>query len=283
MTDGDPAAVARPKLPVWRTIKESFIFVFGNFGHFLALGWLPFTVTFAAGFVVIAEMVGYLTVSSAISIPIRALSWFAYAVFAVRWHRFVLLDERGAALSGLLEWRNFIFFGYILVLMGVPVFAMNSMSTFGTLSEGDPAMTFVTLIGYLVLSLGGFALSLILYRLYLLFPATAIDRPMKFGQAWQRMGGNTWRLIGATYFVVVIIMILAFSLSFSLMQMATEYASAKASGVPFEASFPISAILLPLPYFFMGAVLVTILSLTYRLIIGAPESGETAAGATPVS
>ena len=78
MTDGDPAALVRPKLPVWRTTKESFGFVFGKFGHFLLVGWLPFLITFAS------QVTSFYRPPVALLLLANLIYYLAYALFAVR-------------------------------------------------------------------------------------------------------------------------------------------------------------------------------------------------------
>ncbi len=57
----------------------------------------------------------------------------------------------------------------------------------------------------------------------------------------------------------------------------TEAASAKVRGIDFEASLPPYVIVLPVVYFLMTGVLITILSNTYLHIMGAPQR-DTAGG-----
>ncbi len=57
----------------------------------------------------------------------------------------------------------------------------------------------------------------------------------------------------------------------------TEAASAKAQGISFEASVPAYVIVMPVLYFLMTGVLITVLSNTYLHIMGAPQR-DTAGG-----
>lgn len=276
MSDSGTSSAEPRKIPFWRTIFQSFRFVFTNLHRVLAIGWLPFIIIAVAFYVVIAEKVGYATITAAITIPTEILSWLAYAVFGVCWHRFVILGEQRSATAGLLAWRNIIFFGYFAVLVGVPAFAMNRIGQYGFNPALQNPPTMWELVAS-VLAVVGWTVYFILYRFYLLFPATAIDRPLKFGEAWRRMRGNTWRLIGATFLVALIFMLPLTPLNVELGELMTEAASAKARGIAFEAELPAYVIVLPVVYFLMTGMLVTVLSNTYLHVMGAPHL-DTAGG-----
>ena len=126
MTTEVPPPAGRGKVPVWRTAIESYRFVFGNLDRFFALGWLPLVIAFAAsmtsGFLTevdggegrsLADWVSYLALSAA--------SWAMYIVFAVRWHRFFLLNERESVFTHVLGMRNWRFLGYTVLLSFAPV------------------------------------------------------------------------------------------------------------------------------------------------------------------
>ncbi len=175
-----------------------------------------------------------------------------------------------------MAWRNIIFFGYFAVLVGVPVFVINRFNPYGinaALQNLPPMWELVASVLYVVAMIVYF----ILYRFYLLFPATAIDRPLKFGEAWRRMRGNTWRLIGATFLVALIFVLPLTPLNMELGELLTEAASAKARGIAFEAALPAYVIVFPVVYFLMTGMLVTVLSNTYLHVMGPPHL-DTAGG-----
>ena len=84
---GNPRATG-PKLPVWETATGSYGFVFTNLKHFVALAWVPLMV------VVASSGVGELGDSMLTTMLEPIILYAMSAVFAVRWHRFFLLDER---------------------------------------------------------------------------------------------------------------------------------------------------------------------------------------------
>ena len=121
-------------------------------------------------------------------------------------------------------------------------------------------LIFVVLIAYAIL-----------IRFYLLFPATAIEQPLKFGDAWRRMRGNTWRLIGAIFSVTLIVVLTMqlgdiVSIIMGLRELMTETLSARAE-----------AIMSRVVPFLIGAIQITVLSNTYLHIMGPPGQETTTA------
>ncbi len=128
-TAGTPQLTAR-KVPVWRTAVASYRFVFANLGRFLALGWLLMVVAAAPQIIATLAMGepsgwGAETLQDSpahvlATVLITVVYYAMYPVFAVRWHRFFLLDERKSVFSEILAARNWRFLGYILLLVLAP-------------------------------------------------------------------------------------------------------------------------------------------------------------------
>ena len=106
------------------------------------------------------------------------------SVFAVRWHRFLLLGETTS--GGLLPpgWAGFLTVGIKLSLV---------------LAAGWIVLVFIAALppSFLVLPVGtlaGVAMTLGAIRVSLVFPAAAIERPIGFMTASDLIAGNFWRL-----------------------------------------------------------------------------------------
>ncbi len=203
--DGKLSSPGRPAFPVWDMAWGSYRFIFVNFDRFLALAWFPITISFI-GF--IPDFLPHPAIRWVLHI---LLTMGAYAIFAVRWHRFVLLDDHSGVLSDLPSLRNLRFFLYTLAFMWMPavpaiiiqyLYPIKSVADGGTLS---PLFIFAVIFGNVMI--------LVLFRLALLLPATAIDKPIGVRGAWRKMGGNTWNLFGA--FVLIIIPLVIFALILS--------------------------------------------------------------------
>ena len=299
MTTQVPPPAGRGKVPVWRTAIGSYGFVFGNLSRFFALGWLLLVITFAvymgSGVLVsvhtgedvpVADWVTYVALSAA--------SWAMYIVFAVRWHRFFLLDERESVFSDILAMRNWRFLGYTVLLSFAPMVPMMIFSLIGfgdfPPEAGPQAMeaidwTLITINWTPIILFGLYMLALpilvfVLFRFFLVLPATAVDRPLGLGEAWRNMRGNTWRFIGCFFLVaipsVILMWILLAIFGLSL------YGGSMAGGAP-EPTIGVRVAtnaVMAIIGFFITAVGVTVLSTFYRHIVGG-ESGEGGAAAGP--
>ena len=199
MTTGGQPPVTAQKLPVWRTVLGSYGFVFSNLGRFLALGWLPLVIAFAASMTsdVLAEVGGgkngfvadWLT-----DIALEGVSLAVYAVFAVRWHRFFLLGEHESVFIGIFSPRDWRFLGYLVLLTFAPFVPV---WVFLLISE------FVSILPSIAASI----LLLVMTRFSLVLPGTAVDRSLGLGEAWRKMLGHTWRFIGAFFLAAILYVI----------------------------------------------------------------------------
>ncbi len=281
---GTPQHTAR-KVPVWRTVMESYRFVFANLDRFFALGWLPLLITFAVYMAIdvlidvggedntsVVEWVAY--------IGLEAASMAMYAVFAVRWHRFFLHDDRESVFSEILAERNWRFLGYTLLLAFAPfvpmfVIVLISSGTFlsGGESEAGGTIEFVLTNLAALFGIAGFVLLLVMFRFSLVLPSTAVDRPLGLGEAWHKMLGNTLRFIGAFVLVSIPFVILVWIVPefFDLSQFTgtTNGAPEPTIGVLVATN-----VVLALVGFFSTAADITVLSNFYRHIVG----GETGKG-----
>ena len=269
MTTQVPPPAGRGIIPVGRTAVDSFRFVFANLDRFFALGWLPLVIAFAAsmtsGFLTevdggesrsLADWVAYVALSAAY--------WAMYAVFAVRWHRFYLLDERESVFSEFLAARNWRFLGYTLLLTFAPMV---------------PMWVIVLISGFVSIlpSIAASILLFVMFRFSLVLPGTAVDRPLGLGEAWHKMLGHTWRFIGAFFLVAIPAMFLTWIVSAILGQ---SLSGGITSGEP-ESMADVSVVTnaaIAIIGFLWTAAGITVLSKFYRHIVGmdAPEGGAAA-------
>ena len=288
MTTGGQPPVTAQKLPVWRTVLGSYGFVFANLDRFLALGWLPLVIAFAASMTLavlvdvgggtnapVADWVTY--------VALEAASWAMYAVFAVRWHRFFLLDERESVISDVLGARNWRFLGYTVLLSFAPVLPIIFLGLIGFGDfplEAEPqameAINWTPIILFGLYMLAFPIIIFVLFRFFLVLPATAVDRPLTLGEAWRNMRGNTWRFIGATLLIgiplIIAVSIQAMFAAFSQVASATGGAAEPTIG-DLVATNAVMAII----GFLLVAAGITVLSKFYRHIVGMEAPGGGAA------
>jgi hypothetical protein len=208
------------KIAFWRTVGDSFNFVFEDLGRFFRLCGAWIAIIFVV-FVAVLALVGpkALQTATAGAHAHYSVAWglatFVLLVavsvsniaFAVAWHRSVLLGERVEPRQALrFGWREVRFFLYSLAVVLIYIAATAANIAVGIL------------VGIVVASggklagghLGGWAIAIavlwvivvaciaapFLARLSLGLPAVAVEEPPGvLRRSWHRGWGNGWRLI----------------------------------------------------------------------------------------
>lgn len=213
---------------------------------------------------------------------------FAYyamsIVLAVRWHRFVLLDDRDSLFTEILAARNWRYLGYTVLLGVAPLVPVALMFIIGfgaILSGATPAgdenvlSAVVAILGILTW-LATIILYVVVLRFSLVLPGAAVDRSLRLGQAWRKMRGNTWRFIGTLILVAIPPLIFAVL----LVAVLGLFLFGGTAGDGYEAElsvFVLTNVVTIVIVFFIMVVGVTVLSKTYAHVVGmdAPGGGVT--------
>jgi hypothetical protein len=264
MSIGGQPPVTAGKVPVWQTAVESYRFVFANLDRFLALGWLPLLITFAAymGSDVLDDVGGGEDASVAdwvTHIALEAASLAVYAVFAVRWHRFFLHDDRESVFSEIFSARDWRFLGYTLLLFYSPFVPMLALLLISEFVSG-------------LFGIAGFVLLFVMTRFCLVLPSTAVDRPLGLGEAWHKMLGHTWRFIRAFLLVLIPSVILAWIVP-DIFDLYQSTGTTNGAPEPTIGVLVATNVVLAIVGFFATAAGITVLSKFYRHIVGG-ERGE---------
>ncbi len=249
-----PPPAGRGIIPVGRTAIESYRFVFINLDRFLALAWAPMAVSVATHAVILAVLgagteamefnPARLVETTLISLP----SYAMYVLFAVRWHRFYLLEERHGLFTEVFAVRNWRFLGYVLLL---------------TLAPGVPKLIFGP---------SGWPVVMVLYFVFLRFslvlPSAAVDRPLGLGEAWRKMRGYI------VPYVAIFILIAIPAIVVAVILAVVVFSGMFAGGheVVFERVMVHRGVTAIFTFFFTAAG-ITVLSKFYRHIVG-DERGE---------
>ncbi|MEQ8665312.1 MAG: hypothetical protein RIC16_06275 [Rhodospirillales bacterium] len=193
-------------LPVWQTVKASYLVLFRNAGLALKLGFIPlvfgiivaiytFTETIESGReteVTITVDLAFLSYSGPV-IPLLNALLLVPAITA--WHRLVLLgrDDPKSNLRYRIARAELAYVGRTLIAVILVLFV--------SLPITIPLLWFSA---SLASSIGPFVLFLIVpasavlmafcQRLALVFPATAISSKFSFIKSWEASENNTWRL-----------------------------------------------------------------------------------------
>ena len=264
MTTEVPPPAGRGIIPVGRTAIESFRFVFINLDRFVALGWAPMVAIVATNAVILAlagpgmEAMEF-SLARFVAIKLISLPSYAmYVLFAVRWHRFYLLEERQGVFTEVIAVRNWRFLGYVLLL---------------TLAPDVPRWIFGP---------SGWPVVVVLYFIFLRFslvlPSTAVDRPLGLGEAWRKMRGYIVPYVA----IFILIAIPAGIVSGILAVVVFSGMFAGGHEVVFERAVVHGGVTAIYTFFFTAAG-ITVLSKFYRHIVGmeAPEGRESGAAAGP--
>ncbi len=298
-TAGTPPGTAG-KVPVWRTAIGSYGFVFSNLDRFAVLACVPVLIVFGT------ELAVHLIHSPLAGWMFTLVSLAAWAVFVVRWHRLVLLEDRGGAFRAVLALRNLRVFAYALfwflilmfafpIYLGMAIYLLDllpypatTVDLPGTIPEltGRPLVGFEAWLVATIILAPSIILAFLALRFTLVLPGAAVDRPMSIVDAWRELRGNSWRYIGAIIIGIVLPFIfvdLFVSLYWSGLTTATIGVVGTELPVelrtPREVRTPINlkngVIVFSMTVFdtLMLAVGITVLSKFYRHIVG-EESGE---------
>jgi hypothetical protein len=180
-----------------------------------------------------------------------------YVLFAVRWHRLYLLEERHGVFTEVFAARNWRFLGYFLLL---------------SLAPGVPEWIFGP---------SGWPIVIVLYFVFLRFslvlPSAAVDRPLGLGEAWRKMRG--YLVPYFAIFILIAIPIIIVAGFFAVVVFSGM--GAGGSEVAFERALVQRSLVLSgvtaIFTLFFTAVGITVLSKFYRHIVGMEAPGGGAA------
>ena len=269
---------SKSKLPVWRTAGEAYAFIFRNPGVFVSLAAIPLALSLPLGFAMLLvqpitpdDYQTYLTESAFFGWwdLVNIIHQLIWAIFAVSWHRFVLLGRKDSTgpVQFLLRRRELRFFLYTLIfLLPFYIVSVLSRSVFGRVFREPSMETFQSSFDVLMI-LGGVMVVafIIMICCTLIFPAIAVDSDRGFGTAWRQLRGSTWRLIWALVIVVAPFLPVSGAIAQVTVPMLMDAASgADVSWTAFILLLAVNSLL----GFLLAAVAVTVLSLAYRHLTG---------------
>lgn len=181
-------------LPVWLIAVDAYGSCVVNLPIFSRVALIPFCLTVLIGFAVgfVAALMGHrdlfldpFSPSSVVVVSIQRIFWI---IFAVAWHRFILLGPgRARTTSGIdIKQRELDFFAYVLVIFFISVGPYYVVM-----------MRIITPVGWLALVLlyWPWLILPLVARMSLVLPAAAIERRISFAQAWTMTRGATWRVV----------------------------------------------------------------------------------------
>jgi hypothetical protein len=187
--NGVPGNLGNFRIPIWSEVGSAYAQVFANLGVFARLAWLPIAISYSINFAV-----GFYTGANAVPFPefVGVLNQLFFAsVFAVSWHRFVMLgDTKSNQLASLsISGREFLFtLATVLILIAVYGVAFVIGVLGAVLAGGDENLGIATGI------LGLLAAGVISSRLIFVFPSIAVDLGPSISESFSETSKNTWRI-----------------------------------------------------------------------------------------
>jgi hypothetical protein len=218
-------AGTRIKVPVAEIMAEAYRSVFGRLNLLLDLAWLPLLILLAAtilpGYLRLYQSVGGLphwpgdAYGLSLENLVEALvGLLCLSAFAVRWYQSLLFREGQRVPQGIFVGAWLRFLAYMLLLYLVAALLLTAL----VLADVAGAPPYIAPLAGAAM----FVAWLAPVRCSLLFPAAAIGKPLSIAQAWQALGGNTWRLFATVLLVslpavfVVAMILSAFFAGFQL-------------------------------------------------------------------
>ncbi len=207
------------KLPVIAAFKHAANSVKNNLPFAVHISWPVYVILvpiILVGNILIYAMAGdnpkaALVPISMISALMTVATLIAFAIIAVRWHRYILRDEVPPSLSPLTPepaaWR---YAGNVLLLVLIVIGCIFVVAiALALLSGGSevftPSMIVITIIAAIFIGL-------IVMRLSVKFPAIAINRAdFGFADAWRATSGNNFEFFGFTLLNSIIVMAATFA------------------------------------------------------------------------
>jgi hypothetical protein len=186
------ASPSGQKIDVATSVRAAYTVVIDNARLAVALAWLPFMIL--AGAQIVAWLLG--NDRWFVQIPALLIDTAGWAVFIVRWHRFILLGETTAEALFPPGWGAYVWTGLKLwLLLSIGLLLFIGVALFLVIAMGAPtSLSGIIVIGSVIIF--ALVLALVWARVSLAFPAAAIERPISLmGNAWDLVAGNYWRLV----------------------------------------------------------------------------------------
>ena len=199
-----PPPQALQAVPIRETVRAAYRSVFGQLDLVARTAFLPF----------LLSMMLVVTGNPAVNLLVALLRLIPYTIFAVAWHRVVLLGPQRAFPAFFPGWsrRHWRFFGYALAVMAITTAVISIASIVAAAImlrqdgpiDGESTAALVegtadaTGLYGAILAVAFLAMPLVVYilmRFSFVFPAVAVDEGYRLGDAWRHTRGQGVRLV----------------------------------------------------------------------------------------
>lgn len=238
-------------LSISSTAAEAFNLLWSNRDGFLRTVLIPVAASFALA------LLAFSVAESNILPLILAADLIPTTLFAVSWHRLILLGPQQAMSAPILRWGNretTYLWRSIVLLIGILLAMAIPFSFALAIAQRSAA-------GHLVMALVSLAALFIMLRFSLVLPAGAVDARYGFAQSWADTAARGFQLMGT----VLLVALPSF--------VALRLVNGLIASTGLAAAAPLTVLLLNSVggYLFLAAML-TVLALVFRRLSGWQDS-----------
>jgi hypothetical protein len=197
MSIGPPPSAVQD-LQVGDTVKAAYASVFGRFATLIRAALVPLVISFLLYGLQLAARG-----SPALVVLADLLLLLPYTLFAVTWHRVVLLGPAAmpAQMTPVWQRRHWRFLGYTLIVTAISYgFSLLYGPLIVPLITGSSA---ISLWQALLLMFMLLLATYVILRLSFVFPAVAVDEGYGFAEAWRHTKDQGLRLMAAMFLTLI--------------------------------------------------------------------------------
>ncbi len=209
----------------WKLLMHALRMLFANLPAAIRVSWLPFLLMVVANWYYLRYMRGVMVMMphgpsieparlgeyGLVVLGYTILTGVLFAWIAVGWHRYILLEEEPGAVAAPPMSRVLAYFGRSILLalivviptalVGVVLGAMiGVIAAAGQVSSPGAATAFGVFVGLVI----WFVALFFFYRFGIVLPATAIGRPLGFGEAWRATRGTLGAILLLTLIMTLV-------------------------------------------------------------------------------
>lgn len=290
-------------LPVFVTVGQAVGMLFANLGGFLRAAFLPATLSLFIGLLfwyLIPESIQQLahqtrqsghTLSAAdwrmagLAYAVSLSGLVPYTLFAVSWHRLLLLGPTSGKPAILPAWRrrHWLFLGYTVLLCVLSLLALAPLALivigankFSAVAQGqiqDQGTPWLA-IGLLTAGIIGYIVGLASFmRFPLVLPARAVDERFGLRHAWRLGRGQGWRLL-ITFMLTMLVMTLLVSIAAIPLALALYVPAALIWGLTEQANTFVGTLINVFLAYPATALFIAVLSIAFRTVSGWVPSAQ---------
>ncbi len=193
-----PPPQAVQDLPIGDTVKAAYGSVLSGFPGLVRVALVPLAMS-----ILLYGLQLALRGSTVVAILVELLLLVPYTLFAVSWHRTVLLGQAAPPMPMAPVWqsRHWRFLGYTLIVTAISYGFTLLYGPFVApiVTDGSAPSPWLGLLLMFMLLFGTY----VVLRLSFVFPAVAVDESYRFADSWRHTKGQGLRLMAAMFLALL--------------------------------------------------------------------------------